>query len=182
MRVLGARQPRAYIIKKPRRSGPYFKCSNQHGCAIRSSNVKSRQVVYSSLEKWRMVGVEGFEPPNNGVKVRRLTTWPHPNIHVEHRVWISREMQVLPYCEQKYLNDSTIYILYRRITTTCFFFFVERIFCILCFCIFTKFILCNLIQKIFSRQISSVCRKDVYWDKCALGIWGVFPAHLVSMN
>ena len=26
-----------------------------------------------------LAGVEGFEPPNNGTKTRRLTTWPHPS-------------------------------------------------------------------------------------------------------
>ena len=27
-----------------------------------------------------LAGVEGFEPPNDGVRVRSLTAWRHPNI------------------------------------------------------------------------------------------------------
>src|SRR5690606_32751605 len=27
-----------------------------------------------------MVGVEGFEPPNGGIKTRCLTAWRHPNV------------------------------------------------------------------------------------------------------
>src|SRR5271155_5277449 len=40
-----------------------------------------------------MAGVEGFEPPNGGIKTRCLTTWRHPSRlhnpssrHIEHRM------------------------------------------------------------------------------------------------
>jgi hypothetical protein len=32
----------------------------------------------SSVESCDMAGVEGFEPPNGGIKTRCLTTWRHP--------------------------------------------------------------------------------------------------------
>src|SRR5215212_4504780 len=35
--------------------------------------------TFSDQSAYLLAGVEGFEPPNGGIKTRCLTTWRHPN-------------------------------------------------------------------------------------------------------
>ena len=34
--------------------------------------------------EWLLVGIVGFEPTNDGVKVRCLTAWRYPNIKADY--------------------------------------------------------------------------------------------------
>ena len=44
---------------------------------IESSASSCTRIGYVFRQK--LAGVEGFEPPNGGIKTRCLTTWRHPN-------------------------------------------------------------------------------------------------------
>src|SRR5690349_3895768 len=39
----------------------------------------ARRAAFRTLALAGLAGVEGFEPPNGGIKTRCLTTWRHPN-------------------------------------------------------------------------------------------------------
>src|SRR5688500_2919581 len=49
------------------------------GLALPANSVSvSESATFNSLI-YLLAGVEGFEPPNGGIKTRCLTTWRHPN-------------------------------------------------------------------------------------------------------
>ena len=37
------------------------------------------KIFFIETNSITLAGVEGFEPPNDGIKTRCLTTWLHPN-------------------------------------------------------------------------------------------------------
>src|SRR5580700_802537 len=52
----------------------------QHRIGI-AREQRNRVIAHATLS---MAGVEGFEPPNGGIKTRCLTTWRHPSIYGPH--------------------------------------------------------------------------------------------------
>ena len=44
-------------------------------------NESCHQIMIATL---KMAGVAGFEPTNDGVRVRCLTAWRHPNAFIYH--------------------------------------------------------------------------------------------------
>ncbi|KKW05133.1 MAG: Site-specific recombinase [Candidatus Saccharibacteria bacterium GW2011_GWC2_48_9] len=56
---------------------PHFSPIIQQTTDIENHVTKNK--IDPSAEKSIMAGVEGFEPPNAGTKIRCLTTWRHPN-------------------------------------------------------------------------------------------------------
>src|SRR5438045_943211 len=60
-------------------------------CAISTALAPCPRASRAGLMK--LAGVEGFEPPNGGIKTRCLTTWRHPSICPPAASWRARILQ-----------------------------------------------------------------------------------------